>query len=183
MDNSMQPLQLAIKQIQNPSVSANPDTTLPGISQALLAKQQAGIQQANVLPQNYKPADIAQAIAKVDPTNKQPIAQIGKAIQTPNYAGYCLKWVDDQQGNTNRLPTAFADYQSKAAEGNINTSNNVPKGSRVYFSPDSSNGDMGHIGISNGDGTFTSATDNGIKTFSIKDWQKITGQSFLGWAK
>lgn len=133
------------------------------------------------LPSDQQAA-VTQAVGMLS-KDKDPISQIGKAIQTPNYAGYCLKWVDDQTGNKNRLPTAYADYQANAQQGNINTStDNIPKGARVYFSPNDSNGQMGHIGISNGDNTFTSATDNGIKTFNISDWQKLTGQSVLGWS-
>lgn len=36
--------------------------------------------------------------------------------------------------------------------------------------------------LPNSDNTFTSATDNGIKTFAIKDWEKYTGQKFIGFS-
>ena len=126
---------------------------------------------------------VTKAIATLSPQSTDTTTQVGKAIQSPNYAGYCLKWVDDQTGKSNRQPTAYADYQTNVQAGNINTStSDIPKGARVYFAPDSSNGGMGHVGLSNGDGTFTSATDNGIQTFGLSDWEKYAGQKYLGYA-
>jgi len=179
MDNGVQPIKLAMTQVNTPGIDSNPDDKLPAMSQALLQQQQANMQQA--FPQSA----IAQAMAQVDPKGESKLSEVGKAIKTPAYAGYCLQWVDDKQGVTgSRQPTAYADYQARAQQGDVKESTkDIPDGARVYFSPDSSNGGMGHIGIANGDGTFTSATDNGVKTFSLNDWIKITGQKFLGWAK
>lgn len=114
--------------------------------------------------------------------NNSTQGQIGKATATSNYAGYCLQWVDDQQGNKNRQPTAYADYQANQAAGNIQTQGIPPAGARVYFAPNSTNGNMGHVGISDGGGSFTSATDNGIQTFNINDWDQYAGQQYIGFS-
>ena len=127
---------------------------------------------------NYSPAEISQAMASVAPNS--PAGKIGQSIATPAYAGLCLKWVDDQQGTSQRQPSAIMDFQ--ANQDKIQTSNKIPSGARVYFAPDASNNNDGHVGIANGDGSFTSATDNGVKTYNIQEWEKYTGQQFIGWA-
>lgn len=127
---------------------------------------------------------ISQALAQLNPTGSDTQTNIGKAIKTPAYAGYCLKYVDDKTGNTNRQPTAFADYEVNAKSGNIQTSDkNIPSGARVYFAPDATNGKMGHVGLMNSDGSFTAATDNGIQSFTIPDWEKYSGQKYIGATK
>lgn len=171
MNPNVQPIQGALSQVQNTEPMASPSPVVQTLKKRMQAYEDTAPDQST----------ISQAMGILN--DKSTIGQVGKAIQTPNYAGYCLKWVDDQQGSTNRLPTAYADYQSKAQAGNMNDSDNPPVGARVYFAPDQSNKNMGHVGISQGNGKFTSATDNGIKTFSLQDWEKYTGQKFLGWSK
>ena len=126
-------------------------------------------------------SSIAQAMGMLG--GKDILSSIGRAIQTPAYAGYCLQYVDDKTDNSNRQQTAIQDYQVRSQAGSVNTSIDIPKGARVYFNANQSNGGMGHVGLSNGDGSFTSATDDGVKTFSLKDWQRMTGQQFIGWSK
>lgn len=127
---------------------------------------------------------ISQALAQLNPQGSDTQTEVGKAIKTPAYAGYCLQYVDDRTGNTNRQPNAFADYQVNAKQGNIQTSdNNIKFGARVYFAPDATNDKMGHVGLMNSDGTFTAATDNGIKSFTIPDWERYSGQKFIGATK
>ena len=155
-----------------------PEDTLQATNSALLKKKKLANQQLN---NSFSPAQISQAMSQVAPSS--PAGKVGKAIATPAYAGMCLAWVDDQQGNkTSRQTSAYNDYLANAQQGKVSTSNKIPSGARVYFSPDASNNGDGHVGIANGDGSFTSATDNGIKTFSIKEWEKYSGQSMIGWA-
>lgn len=173
----MNPNQQAVQTLANPNALDQGNQLFKNI----VSQTNQLIFQENIL----KPAAISQAMGVLSSRDtKDPMGQIGQSIATPNYAGYCLQWVDDQQGNKNRQPTAYADYQTHLNNNDINTSSdNIPKGARVYFSPDSSNGNMGHVGISNGDGTFTSATDNGVKTYNLNDWEKYTGQQYLGFAQ
>lgn len=174
----MDPLaQAAQQQTQQPQPTA--EDTLAATNSALIKKRQKETQDAN---NSFTAAQISQALAVASPKSNSPQVNIGKAIATPAYSGLCLKFVDDKQGNTARQPTAIADYQANAQAGNISTSEKIPANARVYFAPDDSNGGNGHVGISNGDGSFTSATDNGIKTFAIKEWEKYTGQKFIGYS-
>ena len=124
---------------------------------------------------------ISQALGVVGDKSTQ--GKVGQAIATPAYAGYCLQWVDDQQGNKGaRQQTAYADFQQNQAAGNISTKGTPPKGARVYFAPNDTNGGMGHVGISTGNGNFTSATDNGVQTFNIQQWDKYAGQDYIGYS-
>jgi hypothetical protein len=157
-------------------------------SQATVAKamQAAAIQKAQRTKQqntNYSPANISSALATINPNGKSPQIKVGNALNTNNYSGECLAYVDDQQGNnSSRQPTAFADYQVNAAQGNIMTKGTPPKGSRVYFAPTPDNS-AGHIGIATGDGSFTGATTSqGIKTFKISDWERYANQQYIGYA-
>lgn len=173
------PAQLAIQQ-QAPSVTTPLSQTVQQITQQQSPDPATEERQSAI-------AQAAKAMAILKPNAKgsdetSTMSQIGQANQTPSYAGYCLQYVDDQTGNTNRQPTAYADYQANQQSGNIKTSGTPPKGARVYFAPNSTNGNMGHVGISDGNGEFTSATDNGVKTFNIQDWDKYAGQQFIGWA-
>lgn len=177
-------LQQASQQLQGQQPPFSSQDTLEATNAAVLKKRQQQMQDfLTSTPDPNQQAALTKAVAQINPNKKDTVTKVGKAIQTPSYAGYCLQWVDDQQGNnTQRQPTAFADFQANLNAGNIKNSNKVPDGARVYFSPNQSNGNLGHVGISNGDGTFTSATDSGIKTFKIADWEKLTGQQMIGWA-
>lgn len=170
------------------------DQTTPDILQQAQDQAAQGAQKINAKTQqqknDFENADtISKAMAVLSPNanmkdgEANTMSKIGQSIATPAYAGYCLQYVDDKTGNTNRQPTAIADYQVRAQSGQVKTTGTPPPGARVYFAPDASNGNMGHVGLANKDGTFTSATDNGVKTYSLADWQKYTGQKFIGWAK
>ena len=172
------PLLQAQQQVQQGQQVPTPEDVLAA-NDKLMAKKEDQQKTQNT----YSPAILSQTMAMLNPQSTAPQVNIGKAIATPAYAGLCLKWVDDQQGNTNRQPTAIADFQSQKQAGNIKTDiKNIPLGARVYFAPDDSNGQNGHVGIAQGNGKFISATDNGIKTFSIADWERYTGQSYIGYA-
>ncbi len=172
-----QPQQGAFQAAPQPNSEPTQQDLLMANSQALTKKKQAAQNDPN---NPFSPAQISQVMAQVAP--KSPAGKVGKAIATPAYAGFCLRWVDDQQKTQNRQPNAFADYLNNAKAGYVKNTDKAPAGARVYFAPDASNEGMGHVGISNGDGSFTSATDNGIKTFGLKDWEKYTGQKFIGWS-
>lgn len=182
----MNPVQQATAQVASQSGQQSPDDALQqqnqAVQQALQQKKQAEENALTPTQTSKSTAPISQALGVLN--DKSIAGKVGKAIATPSYAGYCLKWVDDQQGNnTNRQPTAYADYLLHQNEGDIATKGTPPKNARVYFGPNATNGEMGHVGISNGNGTFTSATDNGIQTFDIKAWEKYAGQTYIGYSK
>lgn len=164
------PIQLAQQQIQQ--YGQENQQSAEAMKQKQNAMQQASKAMATLNPK-----------ANSSDSTSNTMSKVGQANSTGNYSysGECLKWVDDQQGNSSsRQPTAIADYQANAQAGNIETKGTPPKGARVYFSsPDIP---AGHVGISDGNGSFTSATDNGVQTFNIDQWQQYAGQSYLGYS-
>ncbi len=176
------PAQQAMQQQQQPPDPNAAPSAIDMLNQKTQQGDQVLAQEQGQLS-NSQQASVSRAMGILKPNSSDKMSQVGQSIATPAYAGRCLQWVDDQQGATNRQPTAYADYQVKAQQGDIQTNGTPPKGARVYFQPDASNGNMGHVGISTGSGSFTSATDNGVKTYSLKDWSNFTGQKFIGWAK
>ncbi len=184
MDNNS-PVSQALQSFRTQPITTNPDPALTNaIAQSQQQNQQIQQQQAayaQASPQ-FSPAAISQATAALKPKAKDPVTKVGNALSTKDYSGLCLAYVDDQTGNNNRQPTAYADYEANAASGNIKTTGTPPKGARIYFAPTPDN-PAGHIMLSNGDGTGTGATTNqGIKTFNIKDWEKYAGQQYIGYA-
>jgi hypothetical protein len=173
----MNPQQLALqRQTSNKQPSLDPQ------SSQIFKNVFSSISQGQQNDSNNQGA-ISQALSTLNPNGKDTPTQVGKAIQTPNYAGYCLQWADDKLGNPNRQPTAIADYKAQVNAGNINTSmDNIPKDAKVYWDADATNGNMGHVGLSNGNSTFTAATDNGIQTFTPEEWSQYSGQKFIGWS-
>lgn len=197
MNPQQDPVQLAIQQqqqAQQQNAQAAP-TDSPTPSPVQMAQQQLqqyqqqdqqtedGMKQKQQAIQSAtKAMNILNPKADSQDQTSNAMSKVGSALNTNNYSGLCLKYVDDQTGNKDRNPTAYADFQTNEADGNIKTSGTPPKGSRVYFAPTSDN-PAGHIGLSNGDGTFTGATTNeGIKSFSIKDWEGYAGQQYIGYA-
>lgn len=166
------------------------------VSPIQLAQQQSSqreqqIQQEGALGQQDQQNALAaasKAMATLNPnanskdSASNDMSKVGGALTTKNYSNQCLAFVDDQTGNTQRSPTAYADFQKNAQNNNIKTSGTPPKGARIYFAPTADN-PAGHVGLSNGDGTFTGATTNqGIKTFSIKNWENYASQQYIGYA-
>lgn len=187
------PIQLANQQqAQQPNQQQD-------INPIILAQQQSGqreqqIQQEGALGQQDQQNSLdaisaaSKAMSVLNPNanskdaTSNDMSKVGGALNTNNYSNQCLRFVDDQTGNKNRQPTAIADYQVNAQNNNIKTSGTPPKGARIYFAPTPDNPD-GHVMLSNGDGTGTGATTNqGIKTFSIKDWSTYASQKYIGWA-
>lgn len=175
----MNPIQQALQQN-----SQDPTAQSQAIFKNILAENQHLIKEPNRSPmQPNNQAQIAQAMATLDP-NGSSLAQHGAALDGHEFNGLCEAYAEQQlTGHQGIYPSAIAAYQDQAQKGNINTSSdNIPKGAQVFFNADNSNGGFGHTGISNGDGTFTSATYNGVKTFNLSDWEKDTGQQYLGYA-
>lgn len=196
MNPNQDPILLAAQQQQaSQPDQSSPQPQQPTPSPVDLAQQQiqqySQVDQANEAAMKQKQnavSEASKAMATLNPqanskdATSNTMSKVGSALNTNNYSGLCLQYVDDQTGNKARQPTAIADYQANEQDGNIKTSGTPPKGSRVYFAPTSDN-PAGHIGLSNGDGTFTGATTNdGIKTFNIKNWESYAGQQYIGYA-
>ncbi len=139
------------------------------------------VSQASASVPFNRQASMAQDAAIADPLGKTPLAAHGAALDGHEYDGLCEKWAEKQvYGKTGIFPSAMAAFNANAQAGNITSSKDPPKGAQVFFNSDESNGNFGHTGVSLGGGKFESATYNGIKVFSIPDWEKNTGQVYIG---
>jgi len=178
----MNPQQQAIQQ-QDPQQSTDPsvvpsvlDTLKQRVDQGATdldqerAKTQADQEQSSV-------SAASRAMAILKPNSQTTQVQVGKAIASPAYAGYCQQFVDDQTGATQRYPSAAATWNAKVQQGQANTDlSKMKPGDVVEFAPDSSNGNMGHAALVQKNGDLKMATYNGVQTFSLKDWTTHTGQ-------
>jgi hypothetical protein len=120
------------------------------------------------------------------PTTSPLESQIGD--QTDN--GKCQAWVEKETyGKTGIFPSAASAWNSYIDTGQAHSGDKgVQPGDILYFGPDKSNGGFGHTGIVsnvNPDGgvNFVSATYNGVEESTLSDWQKSTGQKYLGFVK
>ena len=165
------------------SAPPDPEQILAATNSALLKKKKQAADEANA---SYSPLQISQAMAQLKPESKSPQVSVGKAVSSDtNWANLCEAYAEKQiYGREGLYPSAIAAYQANAQEGNINTSDkNIPAGAQLFFNADQGNGNNGHTGVSNGDGTFQAPlSDGGIHDFTLKDWLKYSGQEYLGYA-
>lgn len=106
------------------------------------------------------------------------------AIKNQSYAGLCESWVEDVTNSSIQGDTAYDSWKNLSSKGKgITGLNGVQPGDLVYFGsdPNSAYGTDGHVGIYNGNGLFTSATDNGVATANIQNWTKTNNQTLLGY--
>ena len=95
------------------------------------------------------------------------------------FDGLCEAYAEQQKyGKTGIYPSAIAAWNN--TENRVQGTSGLQPGDQIFFAPNTSNGNFGHTGIYQGNGKFTSATYNGVQTNDLNDWQKNTGQSFLG---
>lgn len=97
------------------------------------------------------------------------------------FKNLCQAFVEQMTyGHQGVYPTAIAAWnqqQNKAISG----TDGIQPGDLVYFGADKSNGGFGHAGIYEGNGNFVSATDSGVQSNNLDQWQKGTGQKLLGY--
>jgi tape measure domain-containing protein len=91
------------------------------------------------------------------------------------YIGWCERFVENAFGTSGRFGTAWQAAQAITT----NRDANAPRGTIVFFRPDPSNLNAGHVGLSLGDGTFVSATNAGgaIESLSNAYWKGL----YYGW--
>lgn len=94
---------------------------------------------------------------------------------------FCERFVANMEGRPVQS-TAFAAFQKRSADGQIQSGGTPPAGAEIFFAPDAANEGMGHTGISLGNGMFRSVTVDGIRDYSISDWSSNSwGAPYLGW--
>ncbi len=185
----MQPIspQQAMQSMQQPQGQNQSQPQQSSITDALQQQVQQGnqeIAQEQANPSQNTIADVTKSLAMLSPKSNSTQIQVGKAIASPAYAGYCQQYVDDQTGSKERYPTAAATWQAKQQSGEAHQGlNGMKEGDVVEFAPDSSNGNLGHAAVVQKNGDLKMATYNGVQTFALKDWVTHTGQQPLGYYK
>lgn len=91
-------------------------------------------------------------------------------IGSQAWNGLCEKFIGDLLGSR-RYPTAWAD----ALANRTNMGGIAPIGQLVFFRPDASNQNAGHVGISLGGGNFLSATAAGVRVDNLANsyWNSL----------
>jgi hypothetical protein len=92
---------------------------------------------------------------------------------------YCETYVEQQVGWGNQGATAFQAFLRLAGLGLVHAGPPPHAGVVVYFGPSSDNEWDGHVGISDGDGTFTSITSWGLQRMPLAGWRA----PYLGWVE
>ncbi len=193
----MNPIQLAANQQQQPQVQ-QPDQQTP--SPIALANQQITqrgqqINQEEDVSKNEQQNAIASASKAMSTLNpgassgdstSNTMSKVGQAINpSTQWANMCEAFAEKQiYGKTGMYPNAYSAYQANAQAGNIKTStDNIPANAQVFMAPDNSNGMNGHTGVMQKNGKFLAPLSNGsIEEFSIPEWEKFSGQRFIGWS-
>ena len=122
------------------------------------------------------------------PTTQQnsptDVSSAQQDIGNLDYNNLCEKFVEQKiYGKTGIYPTAidaWTDYAKRglAQPGDISK---APAGSMIFFYQDNSNGNDGHVALTDGNGNMIGATTSqGIQESSIADWIARTGQKPLG---
>lgn len=103
-------------------------------------------------------------------------------IGNQNYDDYCQQFVEQMAyGKSGIYPNAVSAWNDNAQNGNaVGGMDGIKQGDLMYFAPDDSNSYAGHAGIYMGNNQFISATNNGVQTNDLNDWQQSTGQQLLG---
>jgi len=97
-----------------------------------------------------------------------------------NFNGWCQAFVEQATGSKVKYPSAIDAWNAQKDKA-VPTTIGMKPGDLVYFSPNDSNEGNGHTGIYEGNNQFISATDKGVIPYDLTDWQKLTGQSILGY--
>lgn len=137
------------------------------------------------------PNDFSQAVQNY--VDKQYETQAPSDVQSAqqdvgqnDLNGHCEQWVEKQAGLPNMGTTAYNAFNNFADKGMARQDwQNMSAGDLIYFSDPKNK--AGHVGIvsgvnpQTGNMSFISATDNGVKSSDISEWQKETGQTPLGY--
>lgn len=126
-------------------------------------------------PTSDTPQDVANAHSQIQSPNMNP------NTGDNNWNDWCQAWAENVTGSHQKFSSAATAFQNYQNEGKATFDpSGMKPGNLVYFQPDASNNYFGHVGIIGKNGMFTSATSNGIKDMSIKDWEAQTGQKVSG---
>lgn len=166
-------------------MNANPDTMSPAelmaatnTSSAPSLPQSSG--QQGLDPDTMSPQQLFQATqTPIDAANAKQ--ELGKHESE----GWCENWAENMAGIGNQGSTAIGAFNNFASKGKAYQGiNGIKQGDFLYFN---GAGGLGHVGIvteinpQTGEPTFISATDNGVESHSLTDWENYAGQQYLGY--
>jgi uncharacterized protein YycO len=116
--------------------------------------------------------------------NKPNPDDVSKALADTgdqSYNGWCQAFVEQVTGSGYQGDSAISAWNNHAKQGRaVPGTQGLKAGDPIYFTPNVSNNNDGHVGIFIGNNKFVSATDNGVKVSDIPQWQQETGQQVLG---
>ena len=168
-----------------PSPIAMAQQQMQQYSQEDQQSEDAAKQKQSAMMQASKAMATLNPKANSNDQTSNTMSKVGQATSpSQGWANLCEAYAEQQTlGHQGVYPTAIAAYQANAQAGNINTSTDVPKGAQVFFNADEGNGGNGHTMVSVGNSKFQGPLQNGsIGTFTLPEWEKYSGQQYLGYA-
>jgi hypothetical protein len=149
---------------------------VPLLGLAFLASVLGGLASS---PSASTPAVASSTAADVVPGPARSTPALGDTRWGYGTNTYCEAYVEQQVGWGNQGVTAFQAFLRLAGLGLVHAGPPPHAGVVVYFGPSSDNEWDGHVGISEGDGTFTSITSWGLQRMPLAGWRA----PYLGWVE
>ena len=109
------------------------------------------------------------------------IGNVKNYLGSQDWNGLCESFAEKVTGAGNLGASAIDAWKGQIGRAVQGTVDGAGIGDLVYFGADASNRGYGHAGVMMGPDSFASATDTGVKIYSIADWLKLTGQKLLGY--
>jgi uncharacterized protein YycO len=108
-----------------------------------------------------------------------------QSLGNKDFIGLCEKFIEQvTQGKSGLFQSAVAawDHYTKSGQASPGLTN-AKAGDMIYFAPDKSNHNYGHVGLLDSGGNLISATNSGVKSIPLQKWTEATGQKVLGVVK
>ncbi|HEX9060858.1 MAG TPA: CHAP domain-containing protein [Clostridia bacterium] len=165
-------------------MNLNPDTMTPAelFSASSSPNTSFASQPQGVNPDTMTPQQIYQANQ-----TPQDVTNAKQELGKHESAGWCENWAENMAGIGYQGSTAIDAFNNFSSKGKaFQGIQGVQPGDFLYFN---GAGGLGHVGVvtqinpQNGEPTFISATDNGVESHSLTDWENYAGQQYLGYAK
>lgn len=124
----------------------------------------------------------AQGTIEANPELPDNITEARQHLGSTDFNGLCERFVEKTTlGKSGVYPSAKDAWENYYAEGKGTTDlEKARPGDIIFFQPDVSNDGYGHTGVLSGNGSFLSATDDGVQEMSLTDWQNMTKQQIQG---
>lgn len=127
------------------------------------------------------PVDSILQDAGVNSQEPSDITNAQSQLGSPDDNGYCERFVEKMTGTDKHYTSAVDAWNNYVQQGRaFSDITQAPKGALIYYGPDTSNGDFGHVVVTDGKGNQIGATYNGVQMTPINDWMQQTGQKPLG---